>query len=187
MEENTAMDKKTALLVIDMQMTFFGAELVYEAERLVGNVSRLIDQARKGGVPVIFIQHCADEEGDPLQPGLPTWELHPQITPLPGERVVYKHHPDAFQDTELQAVLDELGIKELVVTGIQTDVCVNSTCRRAHELGYTVTLVEDGHSTTSEPLSEAAQIIAHHNMVLGDWFVRLRPAASIKFPVAARV
>ncbi len=92
-----------------------------------------------------------------------------------------KHHPDAFQDTDLHQILTSKGVTNLVITGIQTEYCIDTTCRRAYSLGYDVILVEDGHSTWDSDALEAPQIIAHHNNVLGSWFVELQKAAEIVF------
>jgi nicotinamidase-related amidase len=105
----------------------------------------------------------------------------PAIAPSQDGLVIHKRHPDSFQETELQHELKERGIEYLVIAGIQTEYCVDTTCRRAYSLGYDVILVQDGHSTwDSEPL-DASQIIAHHNNVLGGWFTRLQPAREIVF------
>jgi nicotinamidase-related amidase len=69
----------------------------------------------------------------------------------------------------------------LVVAGIQTEYCVDTTCRRAYSLGYDVTLVQDGHSTWDTPDLCAPQIIAHHNRTLGGWFVTPQAAEAIAF------
>ena len=92
--------------------------------------------------------------------------------------------------TGLSEQYSQGGIRRLVLAGIQTDYCVDTTCRRAFSLGYDVTLVADGHTTwDGDAFSEkaddalrAAQIIAHHNRVLGDGFVTLRKAEEISFP-----
>ena len=95
--------------------------------------------------------------------------------------MVQKRHPDAFQDTNLQRELESRGIERLIVTGMQTEYCVDTTCRRAYSLGYGVTLVEDAHSTWDTDLLTAPQIIAHHNDVLGGWFTELEEASEIEF------
>jgi Isochorismatase family len=66
--------------------------------------------------------------------------------------------------------LSEAGVDRLVITGIQTEMCVDSTCRAAAALGYKVTLVSDAHTTFDSPVLPAEKIIAHHNRTLGDGF-----------------
>ena len=73
------------------------------------------------------------------------------------------------------------GIHKLIIAGIQTEFCVDTTTRRAYSLGYQVTLVQDAHSTWDTENITAAQIIAHHNLTLGGWFAKLCPAAEVAF------
>jgi len=180
------MRSDTALLVIDVQVgNFADAAPVYGGNDLLARVSGLIARARAVGVPVVYIQHCGPE-GAIDQPGTPGWEIHPAIVPVEGDVVVQKRHPDAFQDTNLQRELESRGIKRLIITGIQTEYCVDTTCRRAYSLGYDVTLVKNAHSTWDTDLLTAPQIIAHHNDVLGGWFADLKEANEVEFGNAGR-
>ncbi|CAN5733833.1 cysteine hydrolase family protein [soil metagenome] len=169
----------TALLIIDVQAGMFSeGELPYQSEQLLTNLNHLIDQARSSQTPIIYIQH-GNRAGSSLEPGTPGWEIHPAIAPSVSDTVVQKRFPDAFQATTLQKELTERGIKKLIVAGMQTEFCVDTTCRRAFSLDYDVTLVQDAHSTWNTPIATAEKIIAHHNAVLGDWFVQLRPTSEI--------
>ncbi|AMY09474.1 Peroxyureidoacrylate/ureidoacrylate amidohydrolase RutB [Luteitalea pratensis] len=84
-----------------------------------------------------------------------TWntEIIPELLPRAGDRVVYKHLYSAFHNTELDAVLKELGASHLIVTGCTTSVCVESTIRDAYSRDYSCVLLED---CTAEPLGEGA-------------------------------
>jgi len=178
------MTTNVALLIIDVQMCNFDeSSPVYKGSNLLSKISTLLAHARAAHVPIIYIQHCGPEDAID-QPGTPGWKFHPAIAPLNSDIVVQKRHPDAFQGTGLQRELDSRGIKALIITGIQTEYCVDTTCRRAYSLNYEVTLVEDAHSTWDTDLLSAQQIIAHHNEVLGGWFARLRKADEVKFDSA---
>lgn len=171
----------TALLVIDMQVAL--VEGAYQASATVECVAALIAKARAGGTPVVFIQHD-HERYTPMIPGAPGWQIHPALAPAPGELVVNKRASDAFYETPLQRELTARGISHLVVTGMQTEYCVDATCRRALSNGYAVTLVADGHTTSDNALLTAAQIIAHHNLTLGQLAhpsqtISVKPAAAI--------
>jgi nicotinamidase-related amidase len=175
------MSSDTALLVIDLQVgNFEDAAPVYGGSDLLAKISRLIARARAAGVPVVYVQHCGPENAID-QSGTPGWEIHPAIAPEESDVVVQKSRPDAFQGTNLQRELESRGIERLIITGIQTEYCVDTTCRRAYSLGYDVTLVEDAHSTWDTDLLTAPQIIAHHNDVLGGWFTELKEASEIEF------
>lgn len=175
------MPANRALLIIDVQQGMFEeSEPVYQGDVLLATLAGLIARARTAQAPVIYIQHCG-KAGDSLHPSAPGWPIHPAIAPAEGEIVIQKHHPDSFQETRLQHELEARGIQHLVLAGIQTEYCVDTTCRRAYSLGYQVTLVQDGHSTWDTAQIKAPQIIAHHNQTLGGWFAILKPAEAIKF------
>ncbi len=181
------MTDETAVLVIDMQMGNFDQSApVFGSKALLSKISDLIARARAAGVLVAYIQHCGPEDAID-QPGTPGWEIHPSVAPLEGDLVVQKRHPDAFQDTSLQSELESRGINKLVITGIQTEYCVDTTCRRAYSLGYKVTLVEDAHSTWDSEHLTASQIIEHHNVVLGGWFAELQAVDEIEFRGTAKM
>ena len=101
--------------------------------------------------------------------------------PWCADVVVQKRHPDSFQGTTLRQELASRTIERLVITGIQTEYCVDTTCRRAYSLGYDVTLVKDAHSTWDSDHLTASQVIAHHNDVLGGWFAALKEASEVEF------
>ncbi len=177
------MNNDTALVIIDVQSGMFDeSDPVFAGSELIDTLKALIDQARAAKTPVVFVQHNGEGDNHPLRPDKPGWAIHPAIQPEPNELVIHKCHPDSFQDTPLQNELEARGIKNLVIAGIQTEYCVDTTCRRAYSLGYNVTLVKNGHSTWDTEQLKASQIIAHHNQVLGGWFVSLKSADEVQFP-----
>lgn len=183
------MGDKTALVVIDTQVGMFetpGVPPVPEGARLLENIEGLIRRAREADVAVVHVRH-ADGPGHPLEKGTKGWETHPRVAPADGEPVVDKDTPDSFLRTTLQDELDSRGIGRLVLAGMQTEYCVDTTCRRAFGLGYDVTLAADAHGTWDDESLTAAQIVAHHNEVMGNGFAEVVPAGEISFrePVGA--
>jgi nicotinamidase-related amidase len=175
------MQNHTALVVIDVQLGMFAEQYpVVNGKELLATIRTLIGRARASGIPVIYIQHDGGEN-DLLQPDQPGWVIHPAIAPAVGDLVIRKRHPDAFQETSLQHELEARRLTHLIVAGMQTEYCVDTTCRRAYSLGYAVTLVQDAHGTWDSEHLKAAQIIAHHNQVLSSWFVKLKKANEIQF------
>jgi nicotinamidase-related amidase len=170
-------DKVDALLVIDVQRGMFAdpAMQPHEGEAVVRRIAGLIDRARENGVTVIFVQHKG-EAGDLLAGDAPGFALHPAIVPRADEAVIVKRFCSAFQDTSLQAKLVAEGIKRVAVCGLQTEFCVDTTCRAAFERGLTVTLVEDGHTTFGNQVLSGGDIIRHHNATLGAGFVTVTEA-----------
>lgn len=180
------MRNNTALLVIAVQVGMFeGSDgPVYDGERLLENIRALIHEARQSGTPVIYIQHCEDP-GELLEPDTHEWRIHPAIAPLDGELVVEKRTPDSFHETTLQRELDSRGMDRLILTGMQTECCVDTTCRRAFSRGYDVVLVKDAHGTWDADNLSATQIIAHHNAVLGGWFAEAVEADAVELAATA--
>ena len=172
--------KKVALLLIDVQNCMFDPAPVYNSAALLERLQSLIDRARASNTPVIYVQHNGPA-GAPHAPGEPGWAIHPAIAPRSGETIVQKTTPDSFYQTTLKVELAAKDIEQLVIAGIQTDYCVDTTCRRAMSEGYAVTLVSDAHSTWGDSGLSAEQIIAHHNQVLGNWFATLATTESVQF------
>lgn len=172
---------ETSLLIIDVQLgNFEEPHSIHKGDELLAKVKGMITRARSAQIPVIYIQNDGGR-GDPDEYGTPGWEIHPSIAPVEGDMVVRKQSPDAFHGTNLQGELESRCIKKLVVAGLQTEYCIDATCRRAYSLGYDIILIRDAHSTWNSTLLTAQQIIEHHNQVLGGWFVTLKKEEEIEF------
>ena len=168
----------TALVIIDVQMGMFDEDdPIYRGEEMLQNLQDLIRRARQADVPVIYIQHNDSQ----FVAGEPDWEIHPAIAPQEGDLIFQKHTPDSFHKTDLSDALGEIAIAKLVLAGIQTEYCVDTTSRRAFSLGYDVTLVADGHSTWDNRHIAAEHVIAHHNSTLDGWAVTVKSTAEIEF------
>jgi nicotinamidase-related amidase len=157
----------SALLVIDVQKFLCtGQWAAFEIDRVIGNINAVSAKARAAGAPVIFIQHEGDDS--PLQAETDGWQLDERLDVRPEDLRVRKTTCDSFNKTKLQELLQSRAVDRLVVCGLQTDFCVDTTVRRALGLGYPVTLVADAHSTVGNGVITAAQIVAHHNVTLAN-------------------
>jgi nicotinamidase-related amidase len=151
----------TALLVIDVQNGV--VESAHNRDEVVGNIRRLVDEAREHDVPVIWVQHQSDD----LVPDTDKWQYVPELPINEGEPVVHKRYGDSFEDTTLEDELAERNVRRVIVTGAQTDACIRSTIHGAFTRGYDTILVGDAHTT--EDLSNWGaptpdKVIAHTNM-----------------------
>jgi nicotinamidase-related amidase len=173
---------RSAFIVIDVQRGMFMPPTpAYCSEEVAARIAALLARARAGGTPIFHVQHDGGP-GDVLERGSEGWHLHPTVAPSVGEPIVEKRYCSAFQDTPLAERLSEAGIERLILAGLQTEFCIDTTCRAAAALGYKVVLVSDAHTTFDSPVLPAAQIIAHHNRVLqGGAFCELAPAMAVKF------
>jgi nicotinamidase-related amidase len=157
----------TAVLVIDVQSILCTGDLkAFESERVIDRINAVTRKARENAVPVLIIQH--ETVGGPMDHDTDGWRLASGLEARPTDTYVRKRATDAFHNTELQAHLLARGVKDLVICGLQSDFCVDTTTRRALALGYPVSLVADGHSTVDNPVLSAAQITAHHNVTLAN-------------------
>jgi nicotinamidase-related amidase len=157
------MVKDTALVIIDVQKNLIGS--AYQRDEVLAHINTLLAKARATETPVIYVQHDGPK-GHGLEVGTDGWQISPVIAPQEGEPIVHKRASDAFYATSLQQELNERHIRHLVVAGGQTEICVDTTARRATTFGYDVTLVSDAHTTDDRDTLTAAQIIAFYNETL---------------------
>ncbi len=164
--------EKTALLIIDSQEGIFGRgeQAAWRAKETLANIRLLLDYAREKGMPVVFVQH--NDEGLPL--GSDGWQICREIAPKAKEPVVEKQTMDSFYNTELDAVLKRLGIRTLIICGMQTEYCVDTACRRAYTMGYDAYLVSDGHTSRDDGYLTGEQIVKHHNMNLQSDYLQVK-------------
>ena len=155
---------KTALLVIDVQSVLVAS--ADQGSDVVAVIHRLIERARGSGTPVIYLQHC-DEAYPPMMKGTAGWHIHAGVAPKPGEMVIEKTASDGFYQTGLQAELERLAVERLIVCGLQTEFCVDTTCRAAFSRGFEVVLAADAHTTTDAIVS-ARVVVQHHNYALAN-------------------
>ncbi|OPX45443.1 streptothricin hydrolase [Ruminiclostridium hungatei] len=156
---------KTALLIIDAQIGLFSPEnqKPHNSHAVLKNIKAMQDRARAKKVPVVFVQHT---RAGVFDKGSRAWEICPEVAPVSGEPVVKKSEWDSFYGTNLQEVLSGLGTEKLIITGMKTEFCVDTTCRAAYSNGYGLTLVTDAHTTFDSYILSADQIINHHNGIL---------------------
>lgn len=160
------MTNGTALLVIDVQVAMFAEEVQpHDTPQMFANIRTLINGARENGSPVIYVRH-EHARYAPMMRGADGWQIHPAVAPEPGDPIMDKQACDAFYGTPLAATLEELGVGRLIITGMQTELCVDTACRSALHRDFDVVLASDAHSTWSRPEIDAATIIAHHNYAL---------------------
>ncbi|CAN5723586.1 cysteine hydrolase family protein [soil metagenome] len=162
------MTTNQVLLIIDTQVAMVETDPApHNLEVFLAAVKDVLGRARASKTPVVFVQHISADY-EPMTPGHPEFETHPDIAPMPGEPIVHKRACDSFYQTDLEEELKKLGAETLVVTGMQTEQCIDTTCRSAMSHGYDVVLVSDGHTTWDSNGLTAAQIIAHANTTLSD-------------------
>jgi nicotinamidase-related amidase len=153
---------KTALLIIDLQVGILDG--AFRGDEVLAAVAGTQKRAREAGSPVVFLQHNHATYA-PLMKGAGTWAIHPAVEPRDGDVIIEKTASDGFWGTDLESVLRGLDVTCLAVAGMQTEFCVDATCRAAISRGFDVILLSDGH-TTGDAVIDAATTIRHHNYAL---------------------
>ena len=142
---------KTALLLIDPQREYFdeGRPLYTpNAETIRGNLVRLREAADGAGVQTVLVKHVqpAGPDARAFVEGTPWVEPIPELSPRERDIVVEKDRYSAFVRTPLGDLLQERGINTVIVTGLMTNYCSETTARHAHDLDYRVIFVTDANA-----------------------------------------
>ena len=184
----------SALLVIDMQEFFLDASsptFTCGGAAILPAVKRLVAAFRLANRPVIFTRHVHHPndldsgimgwwwEGKCLE-GSPESEIHPGLAPLAGEKVVFKHRYSSFYNTDLETVLRCLKVEDLVVSGIMTNMCCESTARDAYYRDYRIFFLADGTGSINEEMHLASLL----NLAFGFAYVTTSAAVAAQLASA---
>lgn len=158
---------KATLLVIDMQRHFCDPEssfFVPHSDQLANKLRTLVDTFHKNSRPVIFTRHLDSDQKDNLmlrwwsekiKKENPMSEIAEILGPSQGT-VVVKHQYDGFLHTDLEKILHSKGIRQVVICGVLTNLCCETTARSAFMRGFEVYFVKDGTATFNQSMHEAA-------------------------------
>ncbi|MHB0989106.1 MAG: cysteine hydrolase family protein [Bellilinea sp.] len=162
--------EKAALLVIDMQYFFLdpaSPSYTCGGPAILPKLQKVIHAFRQANRPVIYTRHV--HHPDHLDAGIMAWwwegmckegspesEIHQDIAPKPNEKVVFKHRYSAFYNTDLETVLRSLKVEEIVVAGIMTNMCCESTARDAYYRDYRIFFLADGTGSVTEEMHLAS-------------------------------
>jgi isochorismate hydrolase len=155
----------SALLVIDMQDFFLSDDshaFIPASKAIIPNVRKLITAFREHDLPIIFTRHSLLENEEPGVMGR-WWSdvireeselsvISPSLAPLSSEVVIRKTKYNAFYKTELEDVLKKEKVKSVVITGVMTHLCCETTAREAFTRDYEVFFVVNGTATQNEEL-----------------------------------
>ena len=143
--------KESALLMIDLQNTYReGLMKLTGVEPAILEAQTLLKRAREAGIPIFHVRHDAGA-GSPYDVSAPIGQISDEVAPDGDEPVITKNYPSAFVGTDLQARLESAGVKNLIVAGFMTHMCVNSTARSAFSLGFSPTVVASATATRDLP------------------------------------
>ncbi len=140
----------TALLIVDIQNDYFpgGAMELFGATEAGNKAKMLLEAFRENGLPIIHIQHISLHPGATFfLPNTKGAEIHECVFPKEGETIIQKHFPSSFRNTSLLEHLQKNKITRLVIIGMMTHMCIDTTTRAAADLGFECLLVHDACAT----------------------------------------
>lgn len=134
-----AQDKKSALLLIDIQDFYFqgGSSELVEPVKAAENAAKILSEFRFKRLPVIHVRHNSQQGG----------EINKLVEPVKGEKIISKNEVNCFVGTDLIDYLRSLNISSLVICGMQTHMCVEAAVRAATDLGFRCILISDACAT----------------------------------------
>lgn len=148
---------KTALLIIDVQNDYFpgGSMELYNSPAAGIRIKELLKHFREWSLPVVHVQHVSARQGATFfLPGTPGVEFHDCVKPAPGEKIMVKNYPNSFRNTGLDDYLKSNDVSRLVVTGMMTHMCVDTTVRAAFDLGYECIVAGDCCATRALKIND---------------------------------
>lgn len=137
---------KRALLIVDVQNDYFpkGKNLLVGSIEASIRIKNLLAEFRKNNLEIIYIQHVAQSpKAAFFLPGTSGVEIHRSVYPKKEDKVFIKHYPNSFRDTGLDEYCKSKGIDTLVVVGMMTHMCIDTTVRAGYDLGYEIIVVSD--------------------------------------------
>jgi nicotinamidase-related amidase len=155
---------KTILLVVDVQQALIDAGPVREDEFLL-NLKLLIDTAHANKTEVVYVRHDSGP-GDELEAGTDGWRLHRSLKPRADERIFDKTVSSAFNGTGLNEYLKGKNVGQIVLCGMQTEHCIDTTCKVAFELGYGVVIPSGGTTTFTTPFLTGEKLINFYERMI---------------------
>jgi nicotinamidase-related amidase len=169
-----------ALLLIDIQNDYFpgGAMELAGSEQAAVQAAKLLRHFRNKALPVIHIQHLATREGATFfRPNTSGVEIYHGVTPISGESVFQKNYPNSFRETPLLEHLRREGVTQLVIAGMMTHMCIDTTTRAAADLGFQCLLAHDACATRALTFGNstvpAAQVQAAFMAALNGLFAQV--------------
>jgi len=157
---------RSVLIVVDMQKFFLDPSsptFTCGGLAIIDNIKKLIDTYRKKQFPVIYTCHVHDPKG--IDAGIMKWwwegmciegspesKVIDEIAPLEGEKIIYKHRYSAFYNTDLEIYLRGLKVEDIVITGIMTNMCCESTARDAYYRDFRVFFLADATGSINEEM-----------------------------------
>jgi nicotinamidase-related amidase len=142
--------ENTCLIVIDIQNDYFegGRNPLVNSYNAAVKAKLLLDKFREKNLPVVLIQHISTRAGSSFfLPNTTGADFHELVTPVDTDKIIVKNFPNSFRNTGLLDYLKSINAQKLIICGMMTHMCVNSTTRAAKDLGFECTVISDACAT----------------------------------------
>ena len=149
------------LLIVDVQ-TGITNDRLHEFPRFLSAVEKLLSAARKNGIEVVYVRHD-DGPGTVLEKGTPGFEIYPAFAPREGERIFDKSVSSPFRSSGLLEYLRQKGEKQIIVTGLFTNYCIDATVKCGFEHGFEVIVPVEANSTVDNAYMTAGRTHEYYN------------------------
>ncbi len=152
---------KSVLLIVDVQ-TALVEKHPYNEQNVIDNIKKLISTARGNGKEVLYVRHDDGKDSE-LEYGTEGWQVYAKIAPNNGEKVFDKQYNSAFLKTGLKEYLDSKQIDTIILAGLQTEYCIDTTCKSAFEYGYKIIIPEETNTTFDNEYLSGEKLYEFYN------------------------
>ncbi|MBY0755347.1 cysteine hydrolase [Clostridium sardiniense] len=164
------------LLVVDVQNALIN-EHPYNEERVIENIKKLILTARDNKKEVVYVRHDGGQ-GTEFENGTYGWQVYNEIVPNSNELIFEKQYNSAFYKTDLKIYLDNNNIDTIILVGLQTEYCIDATCKSAFDYGYKIIMPEETNTTFDNDYLSGEKLYEFYNYKI--WNKRFADVISIE-------
>lgn len=149
------------LLVVDVQNALI-KENPYNEHKVIDNVKRLIAAARENGKEVVYVRHD-DGKGTELEAGTEGWQIYNEVEPESHDKIIEKQYNSAFVKTGLKDYLYSKEVDTIILVGLQTEYCIDATCKSAFDNGYEIIIPEETNTTFDNEFLSGKKLFEFYN------------------------
>ncbi|AKN31439.1 amidase [Clostridium carboxidivorans P7] len=149
------------LMVVDVQNALIEKH-PYNEKGVIENIKKLVSTARDNKKEVIYVRHD-DGKGTELEKGTDGWQIYDEIAPNSDELIFEKQYNSAFHKTELKKYLESKKIDTIILMGLQTEYCIDATCKSAFDCGYKIIIPEETNSTLDNEYLSGEKLYEFYN------------------------
>ncbi|MCT4634056.1 MAG: cysteine hydrolase [Firmicutes bacterium] len=153
--------KNLALVIVDVQNELIEGH-PYNEKNLIENIKKLLLTARKYDRAVIYVRHDGGV-GTEFEKETHGWQIYEEIAPIDGEKIVEKEYNSAFHKTNLKEYMDSKNIDSIMLVGMQTEYCIDATCKSAFDLEYEIIMPEGSNTTFDNEYLSGQKLFEYYN------------------------